>query len=39
MTEITETNMKFWKRITDNFFKPDRILPSELEEEQKKRGN
>ena len=32
MSELTETSMKFWKRITDNFFKPDRILPSELED-------
>lgn len=31
MTEITEHNLKIWRKITDNFFKQERILPSEPE--------
>lgn len=29
MTELTDSNLKVWKRITDNFFKQERILPEE----------
>ncbi len=36
MSEMTESNIKFWKRITDNFFKSERILPSETETDKKK---
>jgi len=31
MTEITEHNLNIWRKITDNFFKQERILPSEPE--------
>lgn len=31
INEITEHNLKIWKNITDNFFKQERILPSEPE--------
>lgn len=31
MSEITESNLKVWKKITDNFFKPERILPEDPE--------
>ena len=33
ISDVTEKNLKFWKRITDNFFTPDRILPSELDDD------
>lgn len=29
MTEFTESNLKVWKKITDNFFKQERVLPKE----------
>ena len=31
MTELTESNLKVWKQITDNFFKQERILPKDTE--------
>lgn len=29
MSELTERNLKIWKKITDNFFKQDLILPAD----------
>lgn len=37
ISDITDSNLGFWKRITDNFFRPERILPSDLGGKDKKK--